>query len=68
MQNTKTQRSPLSNTGTTFPLAVTYYATYSLPPNLPLLPHPNLLYLVSSKDGGKKEEEEVEEEKRDRWA
>lgn len=31
------------------------------PPNLPLLPHPNLLYLVSSKDGGKKKEEEEEE-------
>ena len=40
------------------------------PPNLPLLPHPILLYLVSSKDGGKKKrrEEEEEEEERDRWA
>lgn len=37
------------------------------PPNLPLLPHPNLLYLVSSKDGVEKEEEETREE-RGRWA
>lgn len=37
------------------------------PPNLPLLPHPNLLYLVSSKDGGKmKEEKENEEEMEER--
>ncbi len=55
-----TQFHPLKHTGT-FTLAVTYYTTYSLPQS-PLLPHPNLLYLVSSKDGGKKKKEEEEEE------
>lgn len=66
--HTQKHRHPFKHTGTTSPLAVTYYTTYSLPRISPFYPIQNLLYLVSSKDGGKKKEEEEEMDKRDRWA
>lgn len=39
-KNTQIPPQPSNTQGQPFPLAVTYYTTYSLSPNLPLLPHP----------------------------
>lgn len=68
--HTKTHRFPPQTHRDNFSPCC-YLLHYLQPPlNLPLLPHPNLLYLVSSKDGGKKkeEDEEEDEEERGRWA
>lgn len=66
--NTKTHRPhpPLNTQRDNFSPCC-YLLHYLKPPlYLPLLPHPNLLYLVSSKDGGKKKEEEEDEEVEER--
>lgn len=57
--NTRNTQFPPSQTHRDNLSPCCYLLHYLQPPlNLPLLPHPNLLYLVSSKDGGKKKEDE----------
>lgn len=63
--HTKTHRLPPSRRDNLSPRCYLVHYLHP-PPDPPLLPHPNLLYLVSSKDRGKKEEEEVEVKERGR--